>query len=146
MDIHELAGEIAVLKAEAAANRWLGISLAASLVHNKAIDANVLVETIEATAAMISLTDGENEALYLLNTLEHLKPLLNTLKGLGPKELMAIRASMYIDAGPDHKDALETWMQHASHEELGEDVQELFTRLKKKRSGRPEESNPDEPS
>lgn len=132
-----LRAKIHVLEIETAGLRQALAVVAASLCQENLEAARRTISLLTSAAICARVQDDTPTNLAIDDVIRMLLPLVS--EGLNPELLLALRAQMLIDAGPQRRAALDEWLAHASPDELGEDFRELVQRaLRRSPPGRTE--------
>jgi hypothetical protein len=97
------------------------VSLAIAMTDKTPISRENMLERLALLDAFATLTESEDAGLALRHIRSMFKALTSD-KELAPDAALISLIAMHVDAGPDRKEALDTWLQIASPEEIGADV------------------------
>lgn len=128
--------DLGVLAAREEATRWMGIAIAAALVKLDPKAYDTLLTVLEAASLHLSATGSPHAAGFLDSSVAMLKGL--TQEGnLDPAKAMVMNAVLHLQTAPDQHEALRTWLEVATADELSDQVRELLEGL----SGSPPEGD-----
>jgi hypothetical protein len=137
----QLYTDVEVLKHEVTALRHIATILATRLCE---LDPESAARTQSLLAALIPYAEYAEQPACGGTVKAFLQGVLAlTDNGVDPASVLALRALMAKDAGPDRLDALDAWHAQASDEELAQDAQQLLEKVLRQRGENPGGSSSD---
>lgn len=136
---NKLAVDVLVLEQRAEAAESIAKALAVTLGKVDSASASKVLELLEATILYQRYMEPETNSYR--NLIHFRQVVAALLDADDPAQVLVLSALQGRDAGPDRLDALRTWQEQASVEELADDMSELLKRLTSNSPQKPSEDS-----
>lgn len=134
MDEAELRAELSVLHAKVDAARWFSIALATAAFQDDTIARMKATSRLYLFAAYVAATQSVHVGGLLKGAADTFAAFSE--RGATDKIITAALA-LYLDAGPEKRKALTTWLQTATPEETAVELQALVAKYAAQGKARP---------
>lgn len=124
----EVLAELALIRARVESTRWVALLACVSAMRSGLVDADELIRLVEAETVSLTARGNPNTAGALLTDIEHLKGLYQD-GSMDPLKTIFYMTALHLDAGPEHREALQEWLLTGTPEELADDLRAAVERL-----------------
>lgn len=124
----KLEGDVALLSVIVDAQRGLLDGICIALASKGAVPVAEMLETLEITAAHLAVARSRRSGATMLKMLATLRAIANNPRA-DPIRSMVIHILLDDAAGEDHRNALKSWIEQATPDELAHETQKLIQKL-----------------